>query len=124
MPFATAWLAASAFASVPTAVYGVVLLCAALAYSILVRVILALEGPGSPIALAVGGDRKGNVSALLYVVAVAIALLNRWAADAIYVAVALLWLVPDRRMEHQVALQGEHHAEHSAPHHVAPHGDL
>jgi uncharacterized membrane protein len=99
VPFATAWMGENHFASLPTAVYGVVLLCAALAYTILVRAILAHEGPRSPLRAAIGSDRKGNVSLLLYVIAIPLAFVHELLADALYVAVVAMWLVPDRRIE-------------------------
>jgi len=103
VPFATAWMGENHFASVPTALYGVVLLLAAIAYSILLRRILASEGPHSVLAAAVGRDVKGNLSPALYVVAIAAAFIHPGIADAIYVLVALMWLVPDRRIERALA---------------------
>ena len=103
VPFATAWMGENHFASVPTALYGVVLLLAAIAYSILLRRILASEGPHSVLAAAVGRDVKGNLSTALYVVAIAAAFIHPGIADAIYVLVALMWLVPDRRIERALA---------------------
>ena len=99
VPFVTGWMGENRFASLPTAVYGVVLLMAALAYYLLQQLIIASQGPGSLLATAVGGDWKGRVSPLLYVVAIAVALPWRWLAIALYVLVALIWLVPDRRIE-------------------------
>ena len=89
------------FAALPTAVYGVVLLCAALSYTILQRTIIAGQGPSSRLALAVGKDYKGKLSLILYVLAIPLAFVHQLIADAIYVAVALMWLVPDRRIEGQ-----------------------
>jgi len=99
VPFATAWMGENAASAAPTALYGGVLLCAALAYTILVRALLASEGPGSKLAQAIGSDRKGNVSLALYAAAILLAFVRTWLADALYLAVALLWLVPDRRIE-------------------------
>ena len=99
IPFGTGWMGENHFASLPTAVYGVVLLMASIAYTILVRVILAVEGPNSSIAVAVGKDVKGKLSTLLYVFAIPLAFVHQAIADAIYVSVALVWLVPDRRIE-------------------------
>ncbi|HEX5473616.1 MAG TPA: TMEM175 family protein [Vicinamibacterales bacterium] len=99
VPFVTGWMGENHFAAVPTAVYGIVLLLAAIAYSILVRAILAAEGPASKLAAAIGGDVKGNLSIVLYVAAIPLAFVNQWLSDALYVSVALMWLVPDRRIE-------------------------
>jgi uncharacterized membrane protein len=102
VPFATGWMGENHFAPLPTAVYGFVLLLAAIAYTILQQVLIRLHGPSSKLALAVGSDRKGKVSALLYVAAIPLAFVNEWIADAIYVLVAAMWLVPDRRIESKV----------------------
>jgi uncharacterized membrane protein len=99
VPFVTAWMGENHFAAAPTAVYGVVLLLAAIAYWILQRAIVAAEGPDSLLATAVGRDWKGNLSPVLYVLAIGAAFVSPWIAGAIYVLVALLWLVPDRRIE-------------------------
>jgi uncharacterized membrane protein len=99
VPFVTAWMGENHFAAAPTAVYGVVLLMAAIAYYILQRQIMRLEGAGSLIATAVGRDLKGKLSPVMYVVAIPSAFVSQWIAGALYVAVALLWLIPDRRIE-------------------------
>jgi len=99
IPAVTAWIGDTSSAPVPTAVYGVVLMMAGFAYYILSTTILALLGPHSRLAAAVGKDVKGKVSVALYAVAIPLALVNQWFADAIYVLVALIWLVPDRRIE-------------------------
>ncbi|MEO6528932.1 MAG: TMEM175 family protein [Gemmatimonadaceae bacterium] len=99
VPFVTGWMGENHFAPVPTASYGVVLLMAAIAYFILQRTILAREGARSLLAAAVGSDAKGKVSPLLYAIAIPSALWQPWIAGALYVAVALLWLAPDRRIE-------------------------
>jgi uncharacterized membrane protein len=98
-PFATGWMGQNRFATQPTAVYGVVLLCAAIAYWILQRTIVAAEGPASVLARAIGTDWKGKLSPLLYLAAIPAAFASRSVSLAIYVVVALLWLVPDRRIE-------------------------
>lgn len=98
-PFVTAWMGENHNAPLPTAVYGAVQLCAALAYTILVRTILAADGPDSKLAKAIGGDFKGNLSLALWMVAIPLAFLHQAIADALYVSVALMWLVPDRRIE-------------------------
>jgi uncharacterized membrane protein len=105
-PFATGWMGENHFAPVPSALYGVVLLMAALAYTLLQQAIIAAEGPGSVLASAVGADWKGKLSLVLYVLAIASTFWVRWLALALYVAVALLWLVPDRRIE-QALRRGE-----------------
>ena len=102
MPFVTGWMGENHFASVPTATYGVVLLMAAVAYTILESAIVAEQGPESRLAVAVGTDFKGKLSIALYVAAVALAFVNQWLSDGLYVAVALMWLVPNRRIESRV----------------------
>jgi uncharacterized membrane protein len=99
-PFATGWLGENHFATAPSALYGAVLLMAALAYWILQGVIIASEGDGSVLKKAVGSDWKGRLSLALYLVAIVTSVRSSWAAQAIYVAVALIWLIPDRRIEH------------------------
>jgi len=99
VPFTTGWMGENHFAPLPSAAYGAVLLLAAVAYTILQRAIIAEQGSGSRLAAAVGGDRKGKVSLALYAAAIPLAFVREWIADAIYVAVALIWLVPDRRIE-------------------------
>jgi TMEM175 potassium channel family protein len=103
IPFVTGWMGANHFAPVPTAVYGVVLLCAAFAYTILQGAIVRHEGPDSTLAAALGSDVKGKLSPLLYIAAIGLAFVNQWISDAIYVAVALMWLIPDRRIESKMA---------------------
>jgi uncharacterized membrane protein len=98
-PFVTGWMGENHFAQLPTALYGGVLLMAAIAYWILVVTIIREEGPGSLLAKAVGRDFKGKLSAVAYAVAIVLCFFNQWAAQAIYVLVALVWLVPDRRIE-------------------------
>lgn len=106
-PFATGWMGENHFAAVPSALYGAVLLMAAVAYWILQQTIIACEGPASLLKVAIGGDWKGKVSPLLYIVAIASTSWLPWLAQALYVLAALIWLVPDRRIEH--ALQGGIH---------------
>jgi uncharacterized membrane protein len=84
----------------PVALYGVVLLMAGIAYYILARALIAKHGQGSALALAMGRDTKGIVSVVIYAVAIPIAFANTWVACALYVFVAMMWLVPDRRIEH------------------------
>jgi uncharacterized membrane protein len=102
-PFCTGWAGENHFAAVPTALYGVVLLCAAYSYLVLQAQIVAVDGPESPVARAVGADRKGLVSRVLYIVAIAGAFVRPWIAWTLYVAVALIWFVPDRRIERVLA---------------------
>jgi uncharacterized membrane protein len=99
VPFVTGWMGENRFAALPTAGYGVVLLCAAIAYTILQRAIVRQQGPGSKLAAAVKRDVKGKLSLLLYIIAIPSAFVDQRIADVIYVAVALMWLVPDRRIE-------------------------
>ena len=99
IPFVTGWMGENHFAPLPTAGYGVVLLLAAIAYTILQSAIVGLHGPNSRLASAVGNDVKGKLSLALYVVAIPSAFVHQWIADALYVFVALIWLVPDRRIE-------------------------
>lgn len=101
-PFVTGWLGQNHFASVPTAVYGVVMLCAGFGYWALQRTIIAAEGRTSRLAAAIGRDVKGKASLALYATAIPLAFVREWLADAIFVAVALLWLVPDRRIERRL----------------------
>lgn len=103
VPFATGWMGENHFASAPTAVYGVPLLMAALAYWILQRAIMNAQGGESLLAVAVGNDFKGKLSVILYVIAIPSAFLHQWIAGTIYVLVALMWLVPDRRIERVLA---------------------
>jgi len=99
VPFVIRWIDEAGFTALPTAAYGIVLACAALSYAVLERQIIAANGRDSRLALAVGNDRKGRLSVLVYVSAVALAFVRPWIAIALYVMVALMWLVPDRRIE-------------------------
>jgi uncharacterized membrane protein len=98
-PFCTGWMGENHFARVPVATYGAVSLLAAIAYYILQSAIVAVEGKDSALASAIGRDVKGKVSPVLYASAIPLAFLNHWIAVALYVTVALIWLVPDRRLE-------------------------
>ena len=102
-PFATAWTGESHFAPLPVAVYGVVQLLAGCAYYILSRLLVARHGAESPLARAMGRDRKGRISMGLYVVAVAVAFVAPYVSCAIFVSVMIMWLVPDRRIEKVLA---------------------
>ena len=103
VPFTTGWMGENHFAPLPMALYGFVLLMAAIAYYLLVLAILAHHGRDSRVASAIGRDFKGKVSVLLYVVGLSLAFVNRWAAGAIYVFVAVIWFIPDRRIERRLA---------------------
>jgi uncharacterized membrane protein len=103
IPFTTGWMGENHFATLPAAAYGVVLLMAAIAYWILQQRIVASQGEGSLLKQAIGNDWKGKLSPVLYVVAVILAFLSPWISVAIYVFVALIWVVPDRRIERVLA---------------------
>ena len=99
IPFATGWLGENEFARTPAAAYGIVLLAAALAYFLLQTSIIRVQGGGSALARAVGNDVKGKLSPVLYALGVGLAYVNNWLSVAIYVIVALMWFIPDRRVE-------------------------
>ncbi len=107
IPFVTAWMGENHFAPVPTALYGMVLFMAAVAYYLLQRAIMASQGRHSLLAEAVGHDLKGKTSPVIYLLAMAAARFYPWFAQALYVLVALMWLIPDRRIERVVAERGE-----------------
>ena len=102
VPFVTGWMGENHFAAIPTSAYGMVLLGAAVAYTILLRCILAEQRPDSPLAIAVGRDRKGKISLALYAAAIPLAFIHQAIAHVLYVTVAFIWLVPDRRIEENV----------------------
>jgi uncharacterized membrane protein len=102
-PFATGWAGENHLAALPVAAYGFVLLMAAVAYKILQQAIIAHQGRGSLLAKAVGNDWKGKISPVLYLAAIPLAFLNVWLSIGLYVLVALLWLVPDKRIERALA---------------------
>jgi uncharacterized membrane protein len=102
-PFVTGWMGENHFAAMPTALYGVVLLMAAVAYWILQQAIIVRHGRESVLAKAVGSDFKGKISPVLYVIAIFAAFFAPWVAGAIYILVAAMWLVPDRRIERTLA---------------------
>lgn len=100
VPFVTSWMDENHYAPVPTAMYGVVLLCSAISYTILVQTILRTEGGrNTRVAAAIGSDTKGYLSLFFYIAAIPLAFVHVLLADALYVSVALIWLVPDRRIE-------------------------
>jgi uncharacterized membrane protein len=98
-PFTTGWMGENHLAATPTAIYGGVLLMAAIAYYILQQTIIAQQGQNSILAAAIGKDWKGKLSPVLYLSAIPLAFVSPWIASALYVFVAILWLVPDRRIE-------------------------
>lgn len=102
-PFGTAWMGENSFAVWPVVAYGVILLFAAIAYFILAKTLVTLHGKDSVIAVALGHDFKGKISIVIYIAAIASSLLSRWITCALYVAVAVMWLVPDRRIEKTLA---------------------
>ena len=102
IPFATGWMGENHFAQLPTALYGTALLMPAIAYYILQLAIVRSEGPDSALAKALGRDVKGKGSIVAYLAAIALSFVASWAALAIYAGVALLWLIPDRRIERQL----------------------
>ena len=103
IPFVTAWMGENHFATWPVALYGLDLLLAAVAYFILARALLSLHGRDSVLATALGSDLKGKVSVIIYSVAIPLAFVNSWLACGLYVLVALIWFVPDRRIEKTLA---------------------
>jgi uncharacterized membrane protein len=98
-PFATGWMGENHFTAVPTALYGMVLLMAAIAYYVLQQAIIRAQGPDSILKKAIGRDWKGKLSPVLYIAAIAATRYSPWIAEAIFVVAALIWLIPDRRIE-------------------------
>ncbi len=103
VPFTTAWMGENQLDSWPVAVYGIVLLLAGVAYFILARILVRLQGAGSTLATSIGSDRKSKLSILMYAAAIPLAFVRPWIATVGYVAVAIIWLVPDRRIERKFA---------------------
>jgi uncharacterized membrane protein len=99
VPFATGWMGANPLAAWPTALYGVVLLLAAVGFFVLVRVLISVHGRDSALATAIGRDLKGKISPVFYIMAIPLSFVSAWLAYALYVVVAVMWLVPDRRIE-------------------------
>ena len=106
IPFATAWMGESHVASLPTALYGFILMMAGAAYFVLKTTLITAQGPGSALEAALGSDFKGKISVAIYLVGIATSFVSGWAAAAIYVCVALIWLVPDRRIERRLRSHG------------------
>jgi len=102
VPFATGWMGENHFAPLPTALYGVVLLCAAIAYTLLQYLIIKHHGSDNILAAAVGRDWKGKISLAFYLAAIPLAFVNQWISDAFYITVAAIWLIPDRRIESRI----------------------
>ncbi len=102
IPFGTRWIGENNFAALPVALYGAVLLFAAIAYFILVRALLSLHGADSVLAAAIGSDVKGKASIVIYALAIPLAFVNSWLSYGLYVFVAVVWLVPDRRIENRM----------------------
>ncbi len=102
VPFTTGWMGENHFASLPTAVYGAVLLACGVAYNILQQMIIAAQGSDSKLKVAVGSDIKGKISPLIYLAAIPLAFLNQWISAGLYILVALMWLIPDRRIESKI----------------------
>lgn len=113
IPFTTSWMSENDFAPIPTAVYGVVLLAAALAYYALQTTLLRLEGDQSVLRAAIGTDVKGKASPLLYCLGIGLSFVDRRLGLTVYVMVALIWLVPDRRVERTLAATPTSAAESS-----------
>jgi uncharacterized membrane protein len=109
MPFATAWMGENHNAPLPTAMMGFVLLMCALGWGVLQSAIVGAQGPGSKVLAAVGRDRKSKLSGLLYIIAIPLAFVNEWISDALYVVVALIWFVPDRRFAAVARAEHENH---------------
>lgn len=103
IPFVTGWMGEHEFAAWPVAFYGIIMLGAAIAYFILARILIALHGRDSALATALGRDFKGKVSVAIYVAAIPLSFVNSWFACGLYVLVAVIWLIPDRRIEKVVS---------------------
>src|SRR5579884_2323762 len=106
-PFVTGWMGKTHLATIPAALYGAVMFMAAMAYYILQHVVIATEGPDSKLARAIGRDLKGKLSLVLYIAAIDLAFIQPWISGCIYVVVALMWLVPDRRIARVVHEEGK-----------------
>jgi uncharacterized membrane protein len=103
IPVTTAWVGENHFAPWPVAFYGAVLMCAGIAYFILTKTLIAHHGKDSTLAASIGSDRKGKLSVLVYAVAIPLSFMRPWIACACYVVVAIMWLIPDRRIEKAIA---------------------
>jgi len=105
VPFVTNWMGENGSSALPTALYGVVLLMAAFAYALLVRTLLASHDKESTLAIAIGNDFKGNISLVLYILAVPLAFINEWISRVLFITVAIIWLIPDPRIERRLSKQ-------------------
>jgi uncharacterized membrane protein len=99
IPFVTGWTGENYFATLPVALYGTVLLFSGIAYFILTRTLIAHHGKDSTLAIAIGQNLKGKISVVLYAIAIPLSFVNSWVAFMLYVLVAIMWLIPDRRIE-------------------------
>jgi len=106
VPFTTGWMGENHFSAAPSALYGVILLMASIAYWLLQQSIIVVQGPDSLLKKAIGGDWKGKLSPVLYIAAISVAFWSQWISQGIYVLVALFWLIPDRRIERTLAVKG------------------
>ncbi len=98
-PFATGWMGENHYAAVPTAFYGAVLLCASIAYLMLEKCIISVNGADSVLARSIGKDHAGKISAVGYAAAIPLAFVNQWISDFLYVLIAAIWIIPDQRIE-------------------------
>ena len=112
VPFTTSWMDENQFQSWPVAVYGIVLLMAGVAYFILTKALIRLHGRGSTLGASIGNDRKGKVSMAIYAIAIPLAFAKPWIAGACYVIVAVMWLIPDRRIENKIVHSPGNENEH------------
>ncbi len=112
VPFVTGWIGENNFSPIPMALYGVILLMAAVAYFLLERMIIADQGSNSILAKALGSDLKGKISPVLYIIAIFSTLISEWIAGGIYVIVALIWLIPDKRIENALTETHKNKASH------------
>ena len=103
IPFVTAWMGENHFARWPVILYGAVLILNGISYSILCNQLIRVAGPGSPLAIALGRDWKGKLSIVIYAIAILLAFVNPWLGLGLYIAVALMWFIPDRRIEKTVS---------------------
>ena len=99
IPFVTGWMGQNHFMPIPSAAYGIVMLFAGIAYYVLAHTLMAEQGPDSRLTRAIGRDRKGKLSVVFWAIGIGLAFVNTWMAVMVYVAVALMWLVPDKRIE-------------------------
>ena len=106
IPFVTAWTGENHFETAPTVAYGIVLFMCAMAYSLLVRRLIQHHDKNAKLAEAIGDDRKGKISLVLYLVGIAVSWFAAWLGFLVYVGVAIMWLIPDRRIEKKVSEEG------------------